>query len=242
MILPFPNDMPFSKEYDGKTDLLHLLPTTFNSLINQARFKPGELAMANDPNVFSRFLVIPRRGYRADGTPEPFTIACGSLGGFGGFLSRKFREHDYQLGRRNCQWFLKQYFVLPSEGDRKNGLFDNWHPEARIEHAVRKATDRSVVLPFLPIIPLVGKAAPDVPAPVWPSYTDRDFLELRPKVKKRLDRVVKALVDQNIEGWFWGPLARGALKSAWWFKGKEAVDKVMTTIQEDLRKRGLMTS
>jgi hypothetical protein len=105
MILPFPNAAGFSRDYDGKSDLLHLLPTTFNSLISQARFKASELSMANDPNVFSRFLVVPRRGFRPDGELEPFTIACGSLGGFGGFLSRKFREHDYQLGRRNCQWF-----------------------------------------------------------------------------------------------------------------------------------------
>ncbi len=30
------------------------------------------------------------------------------------FLVHDPKEHDYQLGRRNCQWFLKQYFVLPS--------------------------------------------------------------------------------------------------------------------------------
>ncbi len=39
MILPFPNSAGFSKEYDGKTDLLHVLPATFQSLIGQAR--PG---------------------------------------------------------------------------------------------------------------------------------------------------------------------------------------------------------
>ncbi len=165
MILPFPNTAEFSKKYDGKTNLIHLLPTTFNSLISQARFKPSELALANDPEIYSRFLVVPRRGFRHDGTPEPYTIACGSLEGFGGFLSRKFREHDYQLGRRNCQWFLKQYFTLPSEGEKRNRLFDGWSPEGRKTFSVRKSTDPSVVLPILPIIPLMGSAAPNVPAP-----------------------------------------------------------------------------
>lgn len=240
MILPFPNSAEFSREYAGQTDLVHLLATMSKSLIEQARFKPGELALAHDPQVYSRFLVVPRRGYRRDGTPEPFTIACGSLDGFGGFLSRKFREHDYQLGRRNCQWFLKQYFTLPSEGEKRNRLFDGWSPEARAKFAVRKSTDPSVVLPVLPVIPLMGSAARNVPKPVWPTLTEEEFAALRPKVKARLTRVAKALIDENIQGFLWGPLARGALKSAWWFKGREVVDRVMQTIRDDLTMRGLM--
>jgi len=240
MILPFPNSTGFSRKYDGDTNFIHLLSTTFNGLINQARFKPDELAMADDANPFNRFLVVPRRGFRSNGEPEPFTIACGSLGGFGGFLSRKFREHDYQLGRRNCQWFLKQYFTLPSKGEKRNPLFDNWTPEARKKFAVHKSTDRSVILPILPIIPLMGSATADVPPPKWPNFTEMEFRALRPKVKSRLARVVKALVDENIEGFLWGPAARAALKSAWWLKGGEVVDRVMKTIRHDLTMRGLM--
>ena len=234
MILPFPNTAEFSKKYDGKTNLIHLLPTTFNSLISQARFKPSELALANDPEIYSRFLVVPRGGSRHDGTPEPYTIACGSLEGFGGFLSRKFREHDYQLGRWNCQWFLKQYFTLPSEGEKRNRLFDGWSPEVRKTFSVRKSTDPSVVLPILPIIPLMGSAAPNVPAPTWPTLEKEEFAALRPKVKSRLSRVVKVLVDENIEGYVWGPLTRVVLKSAWWLKGGEVVDRVMNMIHDDL--------
>jgi hypothetical protein len=37
---------------------------------------------------------------------ERYTIACGLLGSFGGFLEEKFRANDFQLGRRNCQQFL----------------------------------------------------------------------------------------------------------------------------------------
>lgn len=247
MVLPFPNAAPFPTDYVGRTSLFKLLPTTFNALISQARFKPQELVMANNPEVYSRFLIVPRRGFRADGTLEPFTIACGSLGGFGGFLSRKFREHDYQLGRRNCQWFLKQYFALPSHGERRNKLFERWTPEAREKHKILKAgrggikDGKEVVLPILPIIPLMGSAAPDVPEPMWPTFTEAEFAALKPKVKDRLGRVVNALVNQNVEGYFWGPLARGALKSAWWFQKGSAVDSVMKAIRDDLTMRGLMT-
>jgi hypothetical protein len=247
MVMPFPNAGPFEVEYSSVLNLGGLLSTIFSSLIDQARFKPEELTLADDPDVYSRFLIVPRRGYRDDSTLEPYSIACGSLSGFGGFLSRRFREHDYQLGRRNCQWFLKQYFALPSEGENRNKLFDNWTDEARAKHRIvlkRPATASSPArredLNLLPVIPLMGTAAPDVPLPVWPTYLPGDFAALRPLVKNRLSRVVDALVNQNIEAWFWGPLARGALKSAWWFMGGKVVDKVMQIIQADLTKRGLM--
>ena len=248
MVMPFPNGAAFSPDYDGKTGLVKLLTTTFNALISQARFKPQELALANDPSVYSRFLVVPRRGFRPDGTLEPDTIACGSLGGFGGFLSRRFREHDYQLGRRNCQWFLKQYFALPSEGALKNKLFDNWSDAARDKHKICIAVKgglpegATTVLPILPIIPLVGTAATTVPEPRWPEFSELEFEALRPKVKSRLTRVVGALVNHNVEGRFWGPFARGALKSAWWLQKGSVVDSVMKTIRTDLTNRKLMAS
>ncbi len=246
MVLPFPNAAPFPAQYDGRTSMLKLLPTTFSALISQARFKPQEIVMANDPDDYSRFLIVPRRGYRADGTLEPYTIACGSLGGFGGFLSRQFREHDYQLGRRNCQWWLKQYFALPSEGAHAKKLFDRWTPEAREKFKILKAgkgglkDGKEVVLHKLPIIPLLGSAVPDVPEPRWPTLTEEEFAALKPKVKGRLDRVVNALVNQNVEGYFWGPLARATLKSAWWFQKGTIVDSIMKTIRDDLTERGLM--
>ena len=247
MVMPFPNADPYEVKYPGQANLIELLSTIFNGLISQARFKPEELTLADDPDVYSRFLIVPRRGYRADGTLEPYAIACGSLEGFGGFLSRRFREHDYQLGRRNCQWFLGKYFALPSEGDKRNRLFDNWTDEARRKFRMTK--DRPSIgglaatsddLKLLPIIPLMGTAAPSVPEPIWPTYTPGDFDALRPRIKTRLGAVVDAMVDQNVQLWFWGPPARGLLKAAWWLMGGKVLDRIMETIGADLRKRGLM--
>jgi hypothetical protein len=63
---------------------------------------------------------------------------------------------------------------------------------------------------------------------------------LKPKVKGRLDRVAKALINQNIESSFWGCLASRTLKSAWWFQKGSIVDSVMKTVRDDLTERGLM--
>jgi hypothetical protein len=243
MVMPFPNAAPFPTSYDGRTSLCSLLSATFSALISQARFKPQELAMANDPDVYSRFLIVPRRGCRANGSLEPFTIACGSLGGFGGFISRRFREHDYQLGRRNCQWFLKQHFALPCEGEHRNKLFDRWSPEAREKHRIVQsgqdgAANANRVL--LPIIPLLGKAASEIPEPTWPTFTEAELAVLSPKVQNRIGRVLSALIDEKVQGWFWGPLTRGALKSSWWFQKNRARDSITKMIRDDLTTRGLM--
>jgi hypothetical protein len=246
MVLPFPNGGVFPTEYDGRTGLLDLLKSTFNALINQARFKPQELQRATDPDDYSRFLIVPRRGFRPDGSPEPYAIACGSLGGFGGFLSRKFREHDYQLGRRNCQWFLKQYFALPSEGEHANRLFDRWTPEARRRHRILRAgrgglrDGKEVELPMLPVIPLLGSAAADVPAPQWPAFSEAELASLRGKIRARARRVATALINQNVRGSFQGLLARWALRAGWSLKEGSVVASIVETIRADLTERGLL--
>jgi hypothetical protein len=245
MVMPFPNAEPFDPAYDPDESILPVLFSTFNSLVAQARFRPSEMVLADDPNVYSRFLIVPRRGFE-NGKLRQYTIACGSLGGFGGFLSRKFREHDYQLGRRNCQWFLRQYFVLPSEGPRRNKLFDAWSDQAREKHKVRKAglgkTDANVplasrpVLPYLPIIPLVGEAAKEVPEVPWPTYTEAEFAALQAKIKDRLNRVASAMFHQYGNG-FW---TRRAFEAAWWMKRDDLFKQTFDAIRNDLSRRGLM--
>ena len=47
------------------------------------------------------------------------------LAAFGGFHHEEFREHDYLLGRRNCQRLLARHFNLPDT----NPLFDSWRDD-----------------------------------------------------------------------------------------------------------------
>jgi hypothetical protein len=246
MIMPFPNAAPFEVAYSGVRNLVQILGSIFQSLISQARFKPEELTVADDPNVYSRFLIVPRRT-RPDGTAETYPIACGSLEGFGGFLSRRFREHDYQLGRRNCQWFLKQYFALPSDGEQRNQLFDHWTDEARDRHriVIRRPAgpDSPTTEPdrnLLPIIPLMGTAAADVPIPTWPTYLRSDFAQLRNQIRRRLRRIALALINQNVEFPVVGILIRLTLKVIAWVFSFRLVRWIMKAIEKDLMMRGLM--
>ncbi|MDR3636828.1 MAG: patatin-like phospholipase family protein [Isosphaeraceae bacterium] len=239
MVDPFPRVMPYDPAYQPRSSLFGLIALTFNGLIAQARFRPEELALADDPEVYSRFLIIPRSGTRPDGTPEPRTIAGSALEGFGGFLSQRFREHDYQLGRRNCQWFLQQYFALPAVGGRKNALFDHWTDEARREYRVviRRRGQDPEPTELLPIIPLLGSARELVPRPAWPRLKRAELHARRPQIERRLNLLVDRLLTQNVSGWF----ASNAGRLAWTFQRGQVIDMIIRYLETDLIARDLLT-
>src|SRR5262249_9015271 len=120
MVSPFPEPPAFPAEGLPAAELVAVLRALFPALIDQARFKPTELLPPGDPDDHSRFLIVPDRNI--DGQEQRYTIACGLLGGFGGFLDETFRAHDFQLGRRNCQEFLRSTFGLPGNNAVVEGL------------------------------------------------------------------------------------------------------------------------
>jgi hypothetical protein len=122
MVSPFPELKPIKPEGRPGSDVVSIFSALLPALIDQARFKPSEIILAADPRQGGRYLIGPSRATTVkeetrDGsgevvTPkvekeEPYGIASGLFGGFGGFVARSFRDHDFQLGRRNCQRFLK---------------------------------------------------------------------------------------------------------------------------------------
>lgn len=255
MIDPFPDAGSFTRAYDfhEKFTLLKLAPQILTALIAQARFKPEELTRAADPNVFNQFLIAPARtgGVNAD----KFPIACGGLGGFGGFLSRAFRAHDFQLGRRNTQLFLRRHFVLPeTRSDGQPNLFAGWSAEARTNHRIYRdqagrfvqegataAADAKVAAgewqAFLPIVPLVGRSRDtEEPNPKWPKYPRKDLDKLRTQVTNR----AKGVVERFIEG-VQGPVTKFLLRRAWWLKRSDLIEEhVMSRVNTDLDERGLL--
>ncbi|WP_078119746.1 patatin-like phospholipase family protein [Thiosocius teredinicola] len=193
MIDPFPSEATFRPDYDCTTpDLVKQIMALFNALKNQTRFKPDELMLAAHPRNYSRFMVAPSR----DNARYP--IACGALGGFGGFLKREFREHDFFLGRRNAQKFLKDHFVLLET----NPLFADWadNEEMKQKYCVRDRTTGDAVMResqrLLPIIPLVGDALEPCDLLPWPNYTKRDAEKLEDQLDDRLKVVLDGLVSQ----------------------------------------------
>src|SRR5262249_1644826 len=84
---------------------------------------------------------------------------------FGGFFERKFRAHDFMLGRRNCQWFLRTQFVLPEANPLIGTGLAGLTAEQKTSFAVPRAQGKAAAtgLTLYPIIPLT---TPDLRKPV----------------------------------------------------------------------------
>jgi hypothetical protein len=238
MIDPFPE----APDYDKKLKMDHDLFTVIQRLIpvfkDQARFKPEELAAALNEDVFSRFLISPRR--RSGPTPgstghefgerETDAIACGLLGGFGGFLDEEFRAHDYQLGRLNCYLFLRDHFALPiDENDPGSGSTSN-----KVLEAGYTGLSPAQRAPFLAkqragdprryyqIIPLVGPKA-DTPRvaptpPIWPRVNETAVDDLVKRAMQRAELILNHLKTQKLKGRIGNWLS--GLGWSFWGRGK----------------------
>ncbi|MGY8681841.1 hypothetical protein Q2941_29255 [Bradyrhizobium sp. UFLA05-153] len=220
MVAPFPEPPQFLPEGSPSPSVTAILRVLFPSLVNQARFRASELAPAVSDRDFSRFLIAPLRriprtdANKPEGPLERYAIACGLVGGFGGFLDEQFREHDFQLGRRNCQHFLRSSFLLPADN---------------VIVGKRGATQPQ------PIIPLVGSAAAPIPLPKWPRMTEAAFDQLRDAMAKRIDLIAPHFIDAQTQS----VKLRLALKFGWkQFLRNHVVAFVQQTILADLVRRG----
>jgi hypothetical protein len=194
MISAFPEEKPIRQLGEPRSDIVSIFSSLMPALINQARFKPDELVLAADETNGSRYLIGPQRTIGKK--QERYGLASGLLGGFGGFVARSFRDHDFQLGRRNCQQFLRTTFGLPET----NPVVRSWAASVDRRQAAMPRADHE--LAQFGLVPLLGSAAAEVELPPWPRISQADFDKLQDRIAKRFDRVVPVLISENIGGVF----------------------------------------
>ena len=109
-VAPFPMAANPKGNYDptANQNIWSILVNTFGIAISQSRFLGESLPDLMRGDTFSHFVLAP---VDSD-NPNTLALQCGTLGAFGGFFSREFRKHDFLLGRRNCQQFLRSHFCL----------------------------------------------------------------------------------------------------------------------------------
>ncbi len=152
MIDPFPNsdhDTPKTG-----TDILNIAGGLFKALRNQVMFNQDGIMEALNLSNRTKFLIEPIRQVEKNGIwgRPPSDLASGPLGGFAGFLSRDFRHHDFHLGRKNCQAFLRHYFAIPIEDvERRLSVSPTDKMVERFQFNVPPGDSRGKK--FLPIIP-----------------------------------------------------------------------------------------
>jgi len=229
MIDPFPSGEKkifIPKEKLKHYDIFDVFTHLFGSLVSQARFKPDEIMLANSEQTYSRFLIAPTR-LNPDKNEEEkakYPIASGFLSGFGGFISKKFRMHDFQLGRRNCQKFLKEYFAIPLENVPDNEVFKNTNYEASVVE--RDGKD------YVPFIPLTGTARKEVQLISWDDILikHKKLKRLRREITNRTSVVINRVIDQKLDN----TLTKGALKIFARLNREKMVNWIMEKIKEDL--------
>ncbi len=120
MIDPFPNFAnDKSRVYKQPSTLLDIIPALFGAIRSQAMVKDQDLLQGLSGN-HTRRMIFPKR------KDDNYPIACGSLEGFGGFFSPAFREIDFQLGRYNCQKFLRKHLNVALSDINRVNIFDKW--------------------------------------------------------------------------------------------------------------------
>lgn len=111
LIDPFPTVTNAGKEYSyeepGRYTLTKQATKLLGAFMHQSSFKQEDL-LHGLKMMENKFLIYPAKR-------RHYYLACGEVGGFSGFLKKEFRQHDYQLGRKNCQSFLRYYFGVSIE-------------------------------------------------------------------------------------------------------------------------------
>ncbi|HZB93336.1 MAG TPA: patatin-like phospholipase family protein [Stellaceae bacterium] len=224
------------------TDLFSVIGTLVGAVTEGARYLTADMALIADPDVFSRYQLVPaRRDLAKLGSAA---LATDWLDAFGGFFCRDFRVHDFLLGRLNLRNYLRTTMIL--RGD--NPLFDGWSAANRSRWAVDADGNRVAVTPaaapssyFLPIIPDTAydgtgpiAVEPDAGSLPWP-WKALDPADLRDPVRTRVDALLTKLRKQALPG-FGGWLLGGVLAPR---LASTIADRVIDMFRDGLADQGL---
>ena len=250
LIDPFPStDNRIDLPGKNSDNLLSYSPELIMAMRSQLLFDAKEALQGYDKENYGLHIIAPSR----DGVKPPFAIASASLGGFGGFLNKQFRIHDYFLGRHNCQSFLRKYFVIdPEENDPHNlacvrAVYNGYkaNPLALDRFAFRDEKGKQWV-PIIPDVtlnqPIEGKQENGKIVYRESDPLPRYKLEKLPSsfvhqyesaITKRYSTVITSFFAT---GWF----VRLLLGIGAWLFRKRVVGFVSTKIEEDFIERDLM--
>lgn len=204
MIDPFPNDAaPEPAVFVPQQAWRNVVPAVLGAMIGQLRMKEDQVKRAYLSDDYTRYLIMPVR--EANGVSQQYTIACGSLGGFGGFFSKAFRRHDFYLGRRNCQRFLQAHFSVPETAQNPILAFGF---EGVTEFKYKDDAGK-IYLPMIPDLRVVedkvtgalkAVVPPEETVYPYPQIKLTDLLKLKDPMEKRikciLDNVQNAAAQQ----------------------------------------------
>lgn len=242
------NSKPVPVKYDNT--LLSTVKAMLPTLLDHGRFKLTELKLAASKDVYSRFMVAPTERAGED-TYYKHPIYGAILNAFGAFLLDEFREHDYLLGKRNCQQFLRERFDLPESNplcESYRQLPDNYRKLYQTNggrpRTYQNDQGKQVSEVFYSIIPLVDSVRTPLAKPARVTSAKQKVFARSPELKdlihQRLDIVVEHIEKEAVKlpDAFWKGLGvRGflmALKPFAWILKNITVDSLIDQINTAL--------
>lgn len=192
LIDPFPSVTNAQQKYvyeePKEYNLFQQAFKIFGAFKNQSAFKQEDLLSGLEMDE-KRFLIYPaKRRY--------YFLASGLIGGFSGFFKKAFRTHDYQLGRKNCQAFLRYYFgetvekynsitnLTLSEEQKKKWCYD--------VNFGKKDAATLYKMPLIPDMLLLDDLKKEINTPVYNGITTKELGEVNGQIKNRLAAIIES--------------------------------------------------
>ena len=192
MVDPFPSKP--AGEFKADDGLAGVIGSTLSAMLAQMRMKPEALRQIYDKDNQSLYLIGPSREAEGTVVEGEHAIACGFFGGFGGFINKEFRIHDFFLGRGNCERFLREHFTVPAES--KNPIFKDGYEG--INPQLFKARDGR-----RQIIPLFHPEGEKIYMPEfkhhenWPMRKTKEIDAYRRDIRNRVGKIIMNLSDYS---------------------------------------------
>ncbi|TDS09743.1 patatin-like phospholipase domain-containing protein [Sphingobacterium paludis] len=214
MIDPFPNSDHDVEDENPRPDIITVAKGMFKALRNQAMFNQDGILDAIEGRDHTKFLIQPVRKLKVGKvmTPVKKQLASAPFSGFGGFMDKSFRLHDYHLGRLNCQAFLRYYFALP-EGEVASRLGREPHDLAKVRFAFNEKqfdVQSRNLFPIIPDLRVIKARTNEMDHEKFGADAQLDFMDFpviaeadfnkryKQKIKQRLEAVLNATI-----GNFW---------------------------------------
>ena len=219
----------------------------FDFIANAYPMFQEQTRIKREPEFFGdefKMLVYPTKRKMKNGgsVPRPHPpIASSVLGGFGGFLDKKFRDHDYFLGRDNARNFLRGVFMFEYDKNNLHPLFENLDEEAYNTFKVKPRRDNPEGRFLFPIIPDftnpkytgTGDSFPfSYTIEEYPKLTRNEIESYSAKLKARIKLIIKikskewfkkSWAIRNAIGLFKGKIARNVTK--------KLIDKIVDELE-----------
>lgn len=199
-------------------------------LLNQSRIQGENLRLTADPQVASRWAISPKSE-----TLGAEALAGATMSAFGGFVSQVFREHDYQLGRRNCQRFLTSYFGVPWD----NVVLQQYQVPAPVQSRLQAQygmlAESNARTPLCPLIPIMPELRTEVE--VQRTTLDRNaLLPLSSLAMDRCRRVMRAFLSPPAHSF----KSRAAFELAWLLVRNRMEARLLSYCGGELAKQGFI--